>query len=73
MANNRMWLKHPDGRRVLLAKHFGDDWTPAEDFTEKFGQVLSDSTSYGSTSWHVEYEAHGGGDDPLIPTAVESP
>lgn len=73
MANNRMWLCHADGRRVLLAKEFGETWNPQEQLSDKLEEAFKQDAKYrASTGWFVLYESHSTEDHPLQPTAVET-
>lgn len=72
MANNRMWLCHADGRRVLLAKEFGETWTPQEQLSDTLDEAFKQDAGYrASTGWFVLYESRTEADHPLQPTAVE--
>lgn len=72
MANNRMWLCHADGRRVLLAKAWGEAWVPQEQLSDQLENVFKQDPEYrASTGWFILYENRHETDHPLQPTAVE--
>ncbi len=73
MANNRMWLCHADGRKVLLAKDLGEVWVPWEQLSDKLENVFKQDLGYrASTGWFILYENWTEDDHPLQPTAVET-
>jgi hypothetical protein len=60
MANNRMFLVHPSGARVMLARHYWSPWLASENLEQRL-QAALDSVPFegqplGDMAWKIEYE-----------------
>jgi len=78
-----MWLVHDaSGQRVHLASHFGGPWKLwklfdgleerlAAAWANQSSGEHEDTTPWGSTGWHLEFEHRSEHDDSLMPNTVK--